>query len=296
MTNPRISLSSETMSLVLIDSLSSSGVMDDGAEFDRRVLLDWYRTDFPNLMRQHLELDCKISPTNLTAELLKRSRNKPRRWEDLSDRFRRVLLLLSARQDTDCFRAFTLWIGEDLIAEARTSDRPLVDHLRKRMADRLRRHLGSNEFGFWFHLERTKSDPYGLHVHGIIYVKDHKHLTIDRRYRELRREITQASGSNHKMDPSKILHMKSKDINQLWMDYCLKQRRDRRFHTSNSTPPPLDIGERLHAGTHSFTRRAQTFYKRIRLVVPALLNGKIKTWTKKEWDAVGWYIPLGKDL
>tara|TARA_R110000868_G_scaffold372326_1_gene636160 strand:- start:106 stop:996 length:891 start_codon:yes stop_codon:yes gene_type:complete len=296
MTNPRISLSSETMSLVLIDSLSSSGVMDDGAEFDRRVLLDWYRTDFPNLMRQYFELDGRISPTNLKAELLKRSRNKPRRWEDLSDRFRRVLLLLSARQDTKCFRAFTLWIGEDLIAEARTSDRPLVDHLRKRMADRLRRHLGSNEFGFWFHLERTKSDPYGLHVHGIIYVKDHKHLTIDRRYRELRREITQASGSNHKMVPSRILDMKSKDINQLWMDYCLKQRRDRRFHTSNSTPPPLDVGERLHAGTHSFTRRAQTFYKRIRLVVPALLNGKIKTWTKEEWDAVGWYIPLGKDL
>jgi hypothetical protein len=295
MTNPRISHSSETTSLVLIDILSSSGVMDVGAEFDRRVLLVWYRTEFPNLMRQYLELDSKLTPAKLKAELLKLSRNKPRRWEDLSDRFRRVLLLLSARQDTECFRAFTLWIGEDLIAEARTSDRPLVDHLRKRMADRLRRHLGSNEFGFWFHLERTKSDPYGLHVHGIIYIKDHQHFTIDRRYRTLRREITQASGSNHKMIPSKILHMKSKDINQLWMDYCLKQRRDRRYHTSNSTPPPLDIGERLHAGTHSFTRRAQGFYKRIRLVVPALLNGKIKTWTAMEWNSIDGMILLGEE-
>ena len=163
------------------------------------------------------------------------------------------------------------------------------------MADRLRRHLGSNEFGFWFHLERTKSDPYGLHVHGIIYVKDDRHFTIDRKYRELRREIVQASGSNHKMDASKILDMRSKDINQLWMTYCLKQRRDRRYHTSNSTPPPLDVGERLHAGTHSFTRRAQAFYARIRRVVPALLNGKIRSWTDKEWSLIDGMIPLGED-
>lgn len=111
MTNPRVSLSSEATTLSLIGGMASAEAIDVDGVFDRRVLLDWYRTEFPKLMREYLEFDEKLSPTKLKAELLNLSRNKARRWEDLSLKFRRVLLLLSARQDADRFRAFTLWIG-----------------------------------------------------------------------------------------------------------------------------------------------------------------------------------------
>ncbi|RYY87317.1 MAG: hypothetical protein EOO15_12235 [Chitinophagaceae bacterium] len=285
--NPRRSLDAESQVLRTIDKIADAGGLLPGGYFDQRVILELYQTIRSSGTGGEKGL---LEDTWLggDGELF-----KPRRWYDTTPRFRKYMLLYGIKGDANTHRPLTIWTGKDMIEASRSSDKPLAKTLHKNMTDRLRRLLGTGEFGFWFNIENSNKAPYALHAHGLLYVRDPRYLVRPSDERTaLVRELRLASGDDLSTDKKKRIMTANnwvkfapKQLNTGWIDYCRKARRGRLFRVS-APEPPKDIGVRLEAGTHNLTRQASEFYSRARLLFRGMADGSIERWSKEDWESV----------
>lgn len=293
MTNPRRDAHSDSQVVEVLDFISRAGGITPNGWFSRLVSTDYFFVDYERRLAERVDPKTKQRPwtkRKVDPHLIEEDRRAcakltAKRWEDTGTRLRGAMLILSTDGDRDRRRAFTLWVGKDLIDLARTTGKPLSLILRDRLAERLRRHLGAKQFGFWFHIERTRSDPYALHIHGIITVKDPSHF-VGANNKRLREQIIEAAGKVHTMDPARLLDMHKADLNIGWVTYNRKQKRFSRLKPLPHRVMPLDIGEKLDAWSGTLNQDTKAFYERARIVYNGIIRGEIKDWTDADWDRV----------
>lgn len=295
MPNPRRDADSDSQVVEILDYITRAGGITSNGYFSRLVIHDYFFVDYERRLREGADLTKKSKKRPWTKhstdpKLVEEYRRHcakltAKRWPDTGTRLRASMMILATDGDRNRRRAFTLWIGKDLIDQARISGKPLAVILRDRLAERLRRHLGAKQFGFWFHVERTRKDPYALHVHGIITVKDPSHFVgaADKRLRE---QIIAASGEVHTMDPARLLDMHKADLNIGWITYNRKQKRFSSIPQLPHRVLPDDIGAQTDAWSGTLVRDTKAFYERARIVYNAIIRGKIKHWTEADWDKV----------
>lgn len=293
MTNPRKDTDSDSQVVEILDFISRAGGITPGGYFSRLVVSDYFFVDYERRLRERVDRKTKKLPwtkRKVKPHLVEEYRRHcakltAKRWEDTGRRLRGAMLIFATNGDRDRRRSFTLWIGKELIEQARSSGKPLAKIIRDRLADKLRKHLGAKQFGFWFHIERTRKDPYALHVHGIITVKDPSHL-VGAANKRLREQILAASGEDHTMDPKRLLDMHKADLNIGWITYNRKQKRYSRLKPLPHRVLPTDIGEQTEAWSGTLNQDAKAFYERARIVYNAIIRGEIKDWTDADWDRV----------
>jgi hypothetical protein len=293
MTNHRRDSDSDSKVVEKLDFMCRAGGITLGGWFSRLVVTDYFYVDYERRLRERVDPKTKKLPwtkRKVKPHLVEEYRRHcakltAKRWEDTGRRLRGAMLIFATNGDWDRRRSFTLWIGKELIEQARSSGKPLAKIMRDRLADRLRGHLGAKQFGFWFHIERTRTDPYGLHVQGIITVKDPSHL-VGAANKRLREQIIAASGEYHSVPPARILDMHKADLNIGWISYSRKQKRFSRIKPLPHRVLPTDIGEKVDAWSGTLNRDAKTFYERARIVYNAIIRGEVKDWTDADWDKV----------
>lgn len=296
MTNSRRDTGSDSQVVEILDFITRTGGITPNGWFSRLVTTNYYLVDYERRLIELADARTKRSPKlpwterRVDPKLVEQQRRScakltAKRWPDTRTRLRGAMLIFSTDGDRDRRRAFTLWLGHDLIDQARSSGKPLAFILRDRLADRLRRHLGAKQFGFWFTIERTRDDPYALHVHGIITVKDPSHF-VGFKNKRLREQIIAASGKVHTMEPARLLDMHKANLNIGWIDYNRKQKRFSRVKPLPHRVLPLDIGVQLEAWSGTLNQDAKAFHERARIAYNAIISGKIKDWTDAEWDRV----------
>lgn len=293
MPNPRRDANSDSQVVEILDVISRNKGITPNGWFSRLVVTNYFLVDYERRLRERVDSKSKKlpwTPRKVKPELVEEDRRycatlTAKRWEDTGKRLRGAMLIFATDGDHDRRRSFTLWIGKELIDQARSSGKPLAKIMRDRLAERLRRHLGAKQFGFWFHVERTRSDPYALHVHGVITVRDPSHL-VGAANKRLREQIIAASGQDHSIDPARILDMHKADLNIGWISYNRKQKRLSRVKQLPHRVLPADIGEQVEAWSGTLNQDAKAFYERARIVYNAIIRGTIKDWTDEDWDKV----------
>lgn len=286
--NPRRSLNAETQVIRTIEKIADRGGLLPGGFFDRRVVEELYSTiSFSTVgpAAKGARADLWLSDGGKAF--------KAKRWYDTFPRFRRYMLLYGVKGDPATHRPLTIWIGKDMVEDSRRTGKPLAKMLHKNLSDRLRRLLGTNNYGFCFNIENSDKAPYALHAHGLLYVRDPRYLIRPSEERSsLVRELRLASGDDlvatapgRPMTPQNWVKFAAKDLNTGWIDYCRKARRDRPFRVS-AEEPPADIGDRLEAGTQNLTRQASAFYDRARLLLCAMASDQLPSWSDDDWKRV----------
>lgn len=211
---------------------------------------------------------------------------RPKRWQDLRTRTKRYMLLYGVKGDQSTHRPISCWIGQGVINDCLTSGQPLAQLLRKRMADRLRLLCGDTEFGFWINIERQRKSPTGIHMHGLLYLADPRFFALGTPERaRLIHTLKHVTGEDASKPASNWVRITPRDLNIGWIDYCRKNRRNRRFW------PPAGVvderfGMRLEAGTHTMTAAATDFYERARIMTYALATEEFLEWSDADWRRV----------
>lgn len=292
-TNPRADIDSDSQVVEIMEVISRRRGITPGGWFSRLVITDYYLVDYDRRLKDRVDRKYKKlpwTPRRVDPILVEEDRRfcaklTAKRWPDTRNHLRGAMLIFATDGDRDRRRSFTLWIGKELIEQARSSGKPLAKIVRDRLAERLRNHLGAQQFGFWFHIERTRMDPYALHVHGIITVRDPSHF-VGAANKRLREQIIAASGEDHTIIPARILDMHKADLNIGWIAYNRKQKRFSRVKPLPHRVLPTDIGEQTEAWSGTLNRDVKAFYERARIVYNAIIRGKVKDWTEADWDRV----------
>lgn len=285
MTNPRKVADSDSQFVEIIDEISHQrGIDSDGFFF--RPVIEKYSTELYEARLREIAGVNKRKPTAADIEAARRrcASLTAKRWFDTGHRLRGAMIIFATEGDAEHRSAFSLWLDPAIVKQAQKSKKPLSAIVRQRLYDRLKRLLGAKQFGFWFHVERTRKDAYDLHIHGVITLKDKTYFLERAKLTRLRNEIKAAGGHEFKRDKSRTLHMKRANLNIGWINYCRKQRPMRRLKQMQHRALPNDIGLPLDAWAGTLKQDTTRFYESARTVHNAIITGKIRNWDEPMWE------------
>lgn len=280
---PRKNSLVDSYTIGFIGNISRKGCYDPAIGVIRPVIEKYYELHFPNLVKE-LAMTSRKNTKAYKEQLALMRSMQPREWRYTHPRLR-TLMMFYSRND-HCSRPMTLWLGQKLVREAVAEGKSVAPLLRKRLKDRLDYALGKGESQFWFHLESVPHDPWKLHAHGIIEFRTPEFFNRKTGIGgSLRDVIRDAAGEDIPIGGEAVhqLSIKGSDYNQNWLDYCVKQRRDRvnfRIHPE----PPKEIGRTIAAGTREMQKRAEHVYSELRWLMRGMITGQIEAWTADEWE------------
>lgn len=289
MTNPRKNAHSDSQFVEIIDDITRLGGVDADGMFVRPVIEKYYNTIYEQRLVDIAAADRGKRKGKPTAAEIQRTRKRcaaltAKRWFDTHHRLRGATIIFATDGSPHLRSAFSLWLDPNIVAQARSEKKVLSAVIRQRLYDRLKRLLGAKQFGFWFHLERTRKDEQDLHIHGVITLVDGTHFAERSKRDRLRKEIMAAGGREFKRDKSRVLHMKSANLNIGWINYCRKQRPMRRLKPMTHRVLPDDIGTPLEAWAGTLKHDATRFHERARTLVNAIISGQIREWDETTWE------------
>ncbi len=285
MTNPRKRADSDGQFIEIIDEITRRDGLHPEGTFGRVVLEEYITSFYERRLKEIASLSKRRpSPADIEAARKHCSTLTAKRWPDTGSRLRGAMIIFATDGDPSLRRSFTLWIDPQYVDQARKTKKPLANIIRDRLSERLRRLLGTQQFGFWFHIERTRADPYDLHIHGVITLQDESHFTDLKKRKKLRREIIAAGGREFKRTGARVLDMRKANLNIGWIAYSRKQRPLHRLKPISHRVLPPDIGQPLEAWSGTLKRDVTDFYEKARTVYNAIITGRIWDWDDETWD------------
>jgi hypothetical protein len=288
-TNPRKNAYSDSQFVEIIDEITRLGGIDEDGMFVRPVIEKYYNTIYEQRLIEIASLNrprrkSKPSAKEISAVRKHCASLTAKRWFDTGHRLRGATIIFATDGDPRLRSAFTLWLDPAIVEQARREKKVLSALVRQRLYDRLSRLLGAKQFGFWFHLERTRKDGLDIHIHGVITLADETYFSVRSKRDRLREEIMAAGGNEFKRGKDRALHMKSANLNIGWINYCRKQRPLRRLKQMTHRILPDDIGRPLDAWAGTLKQTTTRFHKRAHVVVNAIISGKIRDWDDATWE------------
>lgn len=285
MPNNRKDPNSDSQFVEIIDEITRRVGITENGLFSRPVIEEYIPAFYERRLTEIASLNKrKPTPSDIEASRRHCASFTAKRWFDTGHRLRGASIIFATQGEELHRSAFTLWLDPALVEQARTTGVPLSQIVRQRLYDRLKRLVGTKAFGFWFHIERTREDPYDIHIHGIITLKDRSYFQNETKRDKLRKEIKAAGGREFKRDGSRTLHMKSANLNIGWINYCRKQRPMRRLKPIVHRKLPDDIGLPLDAWAGTLKQDTTRFYANARFVYNAIISGDLKNWDETTWE------------
>lgn len=259
------------------------GAFNPGIGFDHLVIRDKWKDLLDEIILEWRREDDWLSVTegSYPHGSLKRSVVQPD-WRYASHNFKR-LWVSHARRDNDT-RAMTLWVGRSLIDDCMKRKEAIAPRIRKRMNDKLRRHLGTAQYDVWFDVEAMRNDPLDIHIHGLFELYDVSLWDKKSELKKIRQCLRESVGTDTKRSSNTQLRLE-KFHNAGWLDYSGKQRRQvakSRLKVPVSHVHP-DIFGTLHASTRRIKQRAAFVYGQARKIINAGLSDTLADWTDDQW-------------
>ena len=126
----------------------SCGAFNPGIGFDQLVIRDLWADILEGIIGEWRKEDIVFSsPSSAYPHgSLRRSIVQPD-WRYAKPNFKRNWVS-HARRNNDT-RAMTLWVGQGLVSDCMARKEAIAPRIRKRMNDRLRRHLGPGQYDVW---------------------------------------------------------------------------------------------------------------------------------------------------
>ncbi|MBU2142558.1 MAG: hypothetical protein KKI00_06455 [Alphaproteobacteria bacterium] len=307
--NPRSSATADGYAIQFIEKMIDAKALESGGSFEAPVILEVYNSLENKIEKIRAKQSRKISlkdghlidlfldgkvhdiPRSLRAS----AKDRPKRWFDTKHRLRYNFLLYGVKGDTRTHRAFTSWIGKDLIHASKAKEVELASIVHKRITHRLNKLLGDTKFGVWLQTEPTPADPGAIHCHGLLWIEDPIYFVVGSKERKaLREAIRMATAFDPKMEvekgrcikKGKWVDINNKNINAGWITYCrkvlIKQKSAERFRQKQFRW----LGETSASGSNSLKKAAQETYERTRKLYGGFLKGDLLDWSNSDWRQV----------